>query len=266
MSAQNRPDITVADLTSVVYSSGRVFNELSTGRLDTEKFLRSGSLEGISSKSDLMLLEDLRDVSQFIIDHGQTGRPIDASYVRGVNATITRSGALHPGEFRRDDQQIGVNTRFGRHTPAAIHDAQLQELIDRALKAETPQDQSLNLFVAIAKAQPFEDGNKRTAIFVANGLLLREQSHELLTVPLADGSVEDPSFNELLARAYLYDEEEPVKRYMKENGFSSLPHQAPSTSRGESASSFKKHQADLADRITEIDRHASGGRYGGYQR
>ena len=37
--------LTVTDLAGVVYSSGRVFDGLSTGRLDTENFLRTGSLE-----------------------------------------------------------------------------------------------------------------------------------------------------------------------------------------------------------------------------
>ena len=55
--------LTVTDLAGVVYSSGRVFDGLSTGRLDTENFLRTGSLDGVASRADLALLEDLRLVS-----------------------------------------------------------------------------------------------------------------------------------------------------------------------------------------------------------
>jgi hypothetical protein len=107
--------VTIIDLAGAIYSSGKVFDGLSAGRLDTENFLRSGSLAGISSRADLALLVDLRDVAQFIIDHHD--QPIDASYVYAINAQITRSGALHPGALRTNDQQIGVQTRYGRHTP-----------------------------------------------------------------------------------------------------------------------------------------------------
>ena len=98
--------LTVADLAGVVYSSGKVFDGLSTGRLDTEEFLRSGSLDGVASRADLALLEDLRDAAQFVIDHAR--RKIDSMFVQSVNSTITRSGALHPGQLRTRAQSIAL--------------------------------------------------------------------------------------------------------------------------------------------------------------
>lgn len=150
--------INITDLAGVVYSSGKVFDGLTTSRRDTENFLRSGSLTGIFSRADLALLEDLRDVAQFIIDHHD--QPIDATYVRAVNAQITRRGALHPGQLRTEDQQIGVHTRHGRHTPPALTEDGLQQLI-ASLTCEDVTEHALDLFVELAKAQPFEDGNKR---------------------------------------------------------------------------------------------------------
>lgn len=212
--------ITVADLAGAVYTSGKVFDGLSTGRLDTENFLRSGSLEGVSSRADLALLEDLRDVAQFIIDRND--QPIDAAYVRAINAQITRSGALHPGQLRTEDQQIGVGTRYGRHTPPALSDSSLQQLID-SLACDDVTEHALDLFVELAKAQPFEDGNKRTALFVANSLLIGHG--RLLVVPVdeRDPQVAD-TFNDLLAKAYLYDENDAVKALLRTHGLTSLPH------------------------------------------
>ena len=109
--------ISIADLAGVVYSSGKAFDGLATGRLDTENFLRSGSLDGITSRSDLPLLEDLRDAAQRIVDH--LG-PVDVDFVCEINRAISRSGALHPGQLRGAAQQIGVSTGYGRHTPAAL--------------------------------------------------------------------------------------------------------------------------------------------------
>ncbi|WP_235615450.1 Fic family protein [Mycobacterium avium] len=213
--------LTVADLAAVVYSSGKVFDGLSTGRLDTENFLRSGSLDGVASRADLSLLQDLRDAAQFVIDHA--GLTIDAGFVRAVNATITRSGALHPGQLRTQDQAIGVATPYGRHTPDALTEDQLQALIDRATRSSEARENALDLFVELAKAQPFEDGNKRTAVFVANSVLIGSGTGLLLTIPVDD---DDPSlarmFNDLLAKAYIFDQIDEVKELLRRRGLTAL--------------------------------------------
>lgn len=217
--------VTVTQLAGVVYSSGKVFDGLSTGRLDTENFLRSGSLAGVTSRSDLALLEDLRDVSQFII--GATDRPVDTAFVKAVNAQLTRSGSLHPGKLRADPE-IGVTTRHGRHTPATLTDAGLQNILDEALAGAEPVENALNVFVAIARAQPFGDGNKRTAVFVANALLIGSGTRKLLTIPVDD---DDPtvadSFNDLLARAYVLDEPDGVKDLLRRHGLTDLTPDPP---------------------------------------
>lgn len=212
------PNLVVADLAAVVYSSGKVFDGLSTGRLDTEAFLRSGDLRGVTSRADLALLEDLRDAAQFIIDN--QARSIDATFVSDVNATLTRSGSLHPGRYRRDEDGIGVNTPLGRHEPSAPSATGLQMIIDRATALPSTREQALDLFVDIAKAQPFMDGNKRTAILVANAVLIRQVDPELLAVPVDE---RDPAtarhFNDLLARAYVFDEHDGVKGLLRQKGF-----------------------------------------------
>lgn len=211
--------INISDLAGAVYSAGKVFDGLVTSRRDTENFLRSGSLAGVSSRSDLALLEDLRDVAQFIIDHHD--RPIDATYVRAVNAQITRSGALHPGQLRTEDQQIGVHTRHGRHTPPALTEDGLQQLI-ASLTCEDVTEHALDLFVELAKAQPFEDGNKRTALFVANSLLIG--GGRMLVVPVDENDPQlSDTFNDLLAKAYLRGEHDAVKDLLREHGLIDLP-------------------------------------------
>lgn len=210
--------ISIADLAGVVYSSGKAFDGLATGRLDTENFLRSGSLDGITSRSDLLLLEDLRDAAQLVVDHRG---PVDSDFVCAVNRAISRSGALHPGQLRGADQQIGVSTRYGRHTPPAVTTDGLQQIIDTAHGGADAQENALDLFVNLAKAQPFEDGNKRTAIFAANALLIGAGTGQLLTVPVDDPTLAD-SFNTLLAAAYVHGEHDGVKDLLRTHGLTRL--------------------------------------------
>lgn len=209
--------VKVTDLAGVVYSSGKVFDGLSTGRLDTENFLRSGSLDGVTSRGDLALLEDLRDVSQFIIDNQD--RRIDVAFVREVNAQLTRSASIFPGKYRTAEQDLGVGTRYGRHEPAPVTDASLQSIVDKATGNEDPARGAVDLFIELAKAQPFSDGNKRTALFTANALLLQRDRQRLLTIPVDenDPSVAD-AFNDALARAYRFDDHDGVRKMLQEKG------------------------------------------------
>ncbi|MDR1998647.1 MAG: Fic family protein [Frankiaceae bacterium] len=206
--------VSVSDLAAVVYSSGKVFNGLETGRLDTENFLRSGSTEGVTSRSDLHLLQDLRDVAEFVVARASSA--VDARYVMALNGLISRSGAIRAGQLRREDQGIGVSTRYGRHEPPALSEAELDALIVSCFSGGEPLDNALALFVALAKAQPFEDGNKRTALFAANGYLINTGSPLLVSVPVDDA---DPgvaaAFNDALARAYLHDDTADALRLMR---------------------------------------------------
>lgn len=204
-----------------MFSAGKVFDGLTTSRLDTENFLRSGSLGGITSRSDIALLEDLRDVAQFVIDHRR--QPINAAFVCAVNAQITRSGALHPGQLRTQDQQIGVQTRYSRHTPEAMSAVSLQQLLDDTLRGTDARENALDLFVNLAKAQPFEDGNKRSALFVANNLLISATTGALLTIPVDenDPALSD-SFHDLLAKAYIGSERDGVKDLLRGDGLVTL--------------------------------------------
>jgi len=196
------PSLSPISLAGAIYSAGKVFDGLRTGRLDTEEFLRSGNTAGITSRADLALLEDLRDAAQVAIDYAPH---IDADAVLAINAALTRSAALHPGHLRGDSQHIGVSTRYGRHTPPALTADDLNQLV-AAVAGTDPIASAKALFVALAKAQPFEDGNKRTALLSATATLLDSPAPQVLVIPTDYAD----DFNDALARAYLYNEDSGV--------------------------------------------------------
>lgn len=217
----------VADLAGLIYSSGKVFNGLSTNRLDTEEFLRTGDTSKVHSRADLELLNDLRDAAQFILDHPNPN--IDAHFVCNVNARLTRSAALEPGKLRRTDQRIGVDTAFGRHEPPAISLHELDQALAAAQTPTDPREQAMNLFIEIAKAQPFGDGNKRTALFVANSAVLWQPTPLMLTAPVNDNGPQLAArLNQAIARAYIHNDHRDVKALLSSAGFKCLPTNADS--------------------------------------
>ncbi|MBG0741062.1 Fic family protein [Paeniglutamicibacter antarcticus] len=240
------PIPTISDLAGVVYSSGKVFDGLTTGRLDTEGFLLSGDTSGVASRQDLWLLQDLKAVAEFIIEHAE--EPITANLLMQINGQMTRSASMGPGALRRADHQIGVNTIHGRHEPAAVTEEELDGIIKIALQQATIEEQAVSLFITLAKTQPFMDGNKRTGLFAANALLIKNHTQTVLTVPVDEG---DPSvaeeFNGLLAQAYIFSEMEPVTEMLLVMGINSLP----GDDEAEDLAKLEKFKAAIAQRAAE---------------
>lgn len=197
------------DLLDVIYTAGVVFDGLSTSRPATDRYLRSGDTDGVRGRGDLALLQDLEAAAEFVIV--TAGEPVTADYLGRINAQLTRSAALNPGKLRRAEQGIGVHTTHGRHEPAAMTAEGLDALIQEQLLLDDALQSAAHLFVEVARAQPFEDGNKRTAIFAANSYLIGQGAGLLMAVP-HDGA--DPTvsreFHDQLARAYAFGETGPV--------------------------------------------------------
>lgn len=216
----------VADLLDVIYTAGTVFDGLSTSRPATDAFLRTGDTTGVRGRGDLALLEDLRDAAEIALDcaGSRLDSRLDVAALKRINAAMTRSAALNPGKLRTAAQGIGVRTPLGRFEPPEIDEAGLDALITQTLNAPNDAERAIELFLRLAKAQPFEDGNKRTAILAANAYLVGRGGDVLLAVPFSET---DPAvsaaFNEALARWYHHDELVLVKTQLLLNGLVPAP-------------------------------------------
>ena len=207
-------------LVDVIFTVGKVFENLRCDYQAAHAFITTGALRGITSRSDLELLRDLSDATEALISFHNSGTPLTPEVIIAINKAMTRWGALHPGQLRREHDIFGVPTRFGDHRPPAADEKTLQTIID-SVSAFSPADAAANLFVALAKAQLFGDGNKRPALLAANLLVLPQG--QILTVPFRE---DDPTvsdrFNELLARAYIFGEVSPCVDYMTAYGVMSV--------------------------------------------
>ena len=207
-------------LVDVIFTAGKVFENLRCDRQSTHAFITTGDIRGITSRADLELLCDLRDATDALIAFHTSGTPLTPEVIITINKAMTRWGAIHPGRLRSEHDEIVVSTRFGDHRPPAVDEKTLQAIIE-SVSALPPAGAAANLFVALAKAQPFGYGNKRTALLAANLLVLPED--QILTVPFRE---DDPAisdrFNELLARAYNFGEVSPCVDYMTAYGVMSV--------------------------------------------
>lgn len=183
----------------LLYSMGHTFDNLDSTYLATEEFLSTSDPHAIGSRADLDLLEDLRDAAAYTLHHDYS-HGLDVDFIRGINAQLSRTAALEPGVLR-DRANIMVHTIAGDYTPAVPDAARIKGILDASNKGPgTPAD-AARLFASLARMQPFGDGNKRTALLAANGLLLMRDEDKAMIVPTTDP--ERHEFNKLLGDWYM---------------------------------------------------------------
>ncbi|MEY8564583.1 Fic family protein [Bifidobacterium pseudolongum] len=197
----------------LLYSMGHTFDNLDSTYLATEEFLSTSDPHAIGSRADLDLLEDLRDAAAYTLHHDYS-HGLDVDFIRGINAQLRRTAALEPGVLR-DRANIMVHTMAGDYTPAVPDAARIKGILDAANKGPgTPAD-AARLFASLARMQPFGDGNKRTALLAANGLLLMRGEDKAMIVPTTDP--ERHEFNKLLGDWYMKGDPAVIDRLVDFN-------------------------------------------------
>ena len=161
---------------------------------------------------DIQAILNMRDAWRFLFKTAE--EPITLSCMCRLNELIARNEALAWGSLRTG--QVGIS---GTEYLPPIPD---REQVERELAAElsadcTATEKALNLFCWGARGQFFWDGNKRTAMTLANKLLLSAGAG-MLTV--TDTCME--RFNTFLLALYNTGEREPLKRFLYENAIQGM--------------------------------------------
>lgn len=193
--------VTEKKLVGLLYAMGRTFNGLSSTRLATSEFLQTGNPLVLGSRDDLLLLQDLQSASRFVLKYDYLSQSFDVDYLRAINACMTRTAAIAPGVLRTSES-VGVHLADGQmYIPPVPNADRLNSVLHSAIVSQGTLEDAARLFAIIAKTQPFGDGNKRTALLAANGLLLAKKSHFIISVPTESADV--ATFNRLLSNWYV---------------------------------------------------------------
>lgn len=198
----------VRKLSALLYRMGRTFDGLNTDRISTEDFLRTGNPEVLSSKSNKELLDDLTAASTFVMETDYNVTPIDLDFAISVNSRLRRTASLKPGVIRTTEPAY-VNTTLGRWKAAdSPNPDDLSAMIAEATNKDNGplMGRAVQLFCEQSKMQPFGDGNKRTALLMANAVTVSETNGDVMVSVPADTIDDVHMFNELLSRWYVEDD------------------------------------------------------------
>lgn len=161
---------------------------------------------------DIQAILNMRDAWRYLFN--TVDEPVTLAYMCKLNEFIARNEALQWGKLRTGT--VGIS---GTEYMSAVPDWNTaeQELKDITGANISTTEKALNVFVWGARSQLFWDGNKRTAMTLANKLLV-SAGVGILTVP--DRYM--GRFNEMLIEYYNTGMSEPIKRFMYENAIQGI--------------------------------------------
>ena len=176
-------------LVSNIYNSARL-EGINTTYPDTKTIL-----EGVNVPSlrldEINCILNLRDAWNFTLSNIDTDITLD--FICKVNSFVSRNESLEWGVLRTG--KVGINGVD--YIPDIPNREDVITNINEILKEENITGRSLNLMLYLMRSQIFWDGNKRTAILVANKLLI---SNGCGIISVKEEDIKE--FNKLLTEYY----------------------------------------------------------------
>lgn len=132
---------------------------------DTQEIFDGRAPEGMSV-DDIVTVNNIKRAWRFLL--GNIDYPVDWQYIREYNRIIGEGRVRDAGRLREYGVRIG-GTGWVPEIPAVESP---QERVRGILEESEGEDTAMLLFGAVTRGQWFSDGNKRTALMVANHQLI----------------------------------------------------------------------------------------------
>ena len=127
---------------------------------------------------------------------------------QNINLLVARYDSLDPGSFRTGSVTVELGNDKGEWKPQEV------DFFNNLMQKDTSiTDKAMTLMYHNMRNQLFGDGNKRTAILVANKLMI-DHGAGLINVPLDKWDV----WNDLISKYYLSGDMKTLKDWTYVNG------------------------------------------------
>ena len=175
---------------------------------DTETIVEGGKISNMTPK-DVQKIVNLKHAWEFVLNKHIITSKLDFKIVCEVNRLIEESFYYNAGKVRSVPVSIGGTTYKPPLPIESVVEEEVAEILNKNISCE---DKSIMLMLYLMKRQIFIDGNKRTAVIVANHLFI-SQGLGLIAIPTE--KVND--YKKLLISYYEGKEEKTITKFVKEN-------------------------------------------------
>lgn len=133
---------------------------------ETQKIYDGGNVSKLRL-DEIVTVNNLKHAWQFILS--TINAKLDFNYISSVHSLVGSNLLESPGKLRIYDVKMG-GTNWKPELPTIT---QINEVIEKYLKNNNITDAILVLMCKLMKMQLFNDGNKRTAMLIANHELIK---------------------------------------------------------------------------------------------
>ncbi|MBD5316600.1 MAG: Fic family protein [Bacteroides sp.] len=179
-------------------------NDYKSTVLQTKKALDLKDNSVLNNTSDIFLLEDALDGIKAAINYGFTAEGIIAinkSFVHSEKEDPKFPGHLRTSKFYNPEDKIVVitdpngTTKNAYYAPDDVFIEDIENIINAFNASNKTNNDAWRVFARIAKLQPFQDGNKRTALIAANAAKNTWSNQDYLVLPFNNQNHSDFMIN-----------------------------------------------------------------------
>lgn len=178
---------------------------------DTQEIFDGRAPEGMSV-DDIVTVNNIKRAWRFLL--GNIDYPVDWQYIREYNRIIGEGLVRDAGRLREYGVRIG-GTGWVPEIPAVESS---QERVRGILEESEGEDTAMLLFGAVTRGQWFSDGNKRTALMVANHQLIHD-GIGVFSIPPEDKA----QFVSMLLRYYETGDYSRLSDWLSQNAVGHVP-------------------------------------------
>lgn len=163
------------------------------------------------SINNLNVIVQLKWGWQYVI---REDKALSLKIEQNINLLVARYDSLDPGSFRTDSVTVELGNDKGEWKPQELdYQSEVDFFYNLMQKDTSITDKAMTLMYHNMRNQLFGDGNKRTAILVANKLMI-DHGAGLINVPLDKWDV----WNDLISKYYLSGDMKTLKDWTYVNG------------------------------------------------
>ena len=156
---------------------------------DTQVIFDGYSVQGYKVE-EITAINNLKKAWQFLLN--DIDLELNLAYICQINKIIGEGIFYNPGIIRSTPVNIGGTT----WQPPIPFESQIKEELDR-VAGESNTERAINMMLYLMRKQIFLDGNKRTAMLIANKIMI-ENGCGIISIPID----KQPEFYKLLIKYY----------------------------------------------------------------
>ena len=168
---------------------------------DTQVIFDGYSVQGYKVE-EITAINNLKKAWQFLLN--DIDLEINLAYICQINKIIGEGIFYNPGIIRSTPVNIGGTT----WQPPIPFESQIKEELDR-VSGESNTERAINMMLYLMRKQIFLDGNKRTAMLIANKIMI-ENGCGIISIPID----RQPEFYKLLIKYYETNNKEDIAQYI----------------------------------------------------